>query len=734
MREPISHRFPPAGRGPAAWAPLVLAGFLITSPASALEGSIDVSDSHQTARSGSLSIDTFTRRDALSVGQRISLGPRVFFDTRLRSLREVAGTKVDSVRLETERITHQPSFLIDYGGTWMRAGISGSWLDRRVSADVGSIPDQTRGQLGAALRLDPTRSTSLNGLWNRSVTEQEATQTEAAGESRETSLVLSANQALIHSWEADYRFSSRTSNLVERARRQLLQTHAVELSGNPELVDDRVRSTWRARSQFFHQEVETGGSPESRVLLVPISAGLTLDDTPETLDPLEEDPVPVPGLLDGDLDEPTPVDLGDLAPVVREFGGDYRNLQFDLGEPTELAGAVIYVDTRLLLPQLFEWRVFFTSDPEGRNWTEAGPTEVSVAYTEFGGIRQGWEARFSRPLVARHVKFVDVKLGTTIPQLLVTEVELYRVEAIDPAGQTAEDSQTHRIDGSLSLDLTSAVRLDLSSSLRQRTFEDEAADLDEVSHGIQPSWRRGPLLLSGRYGIHRLWSDSRSNTDIVDYGITARRTLGASLSTTLSWTRVDDHSAGLDRTTEGLSFLALYRPTRRLHLSQTLMRSDRTDRELAVDATSYVASTSLRGSPVPNLSFDLDRTDRWVDQEAGSGFVTYHDTALTASWNPVPLVALSSNVAYQEHLTNDWIVRNSAGWTPFPGARTELQFSANSFSDTRTDNTRYSAQAAVRWRAHTRVVVDGSIETSRVEIAGETSTPVSTLVHLLWSF
>ncbi|MCA9759627.1 MAG: hypothetical protein KDA27_27775 [Candidatus Eisenbacteria bacterium] len=704
---------------------------LISAPAFAIDGAVDVTDQRQTARSGSVTVEAFTRRNVYTVGQRVGVGRHLFLDTNFRTLQELSGTESQGQRNETKRTTLQPSFSAGFDYSVVRLGIDGNWMTRETTSD-NDVPDQDRYQLGATMRLDPFESTAISSSWNHSVNEQTGGLT-ADTENREDILSINLDQRLPKTFDFGYRFSSRSTDIVHRDIDQLLETHSLQLSGSPSSPGGRLRTNWRARSQFFHQRVETTTSGEGRVLLVPIATGLTLDDTPNELDPLEDDPLPVPGLTDGDLDTTTPVDLGDLAPVVREYGGDYRNLQFDLGEPSEFSSAFLYVDTRILLPELFEWQVYVTDDPDGRLWEEVPLGSVTVRYEELGGVRQGWDVSFASPVTARFFKMVDVKLGVTESHIYVTELEVYRIDP-DVTDSASEDSDNHRVDAGVSYDLTSNLRVGVQSSVRRLGYDDSSRDLEEVNHTFQSQWTKGRFLASGRYGIYRLWSDSRNDTDVDEYGLALRQGFATTLSTTLSWTHTRDQSDVYDRRTQNLSLLGIWTPSRRLRLSQTVARGTRVDESDDSESQSILARTSFHGSPWTPVTIDLDRTDRWVDEASGSGFEKFHDTTLTVSWLPVPLISLSSYVSYQERATEDWIFRNTATWSPYIGRRTELHLSSSSFSDSRTDNTRYSGEAAIRWRVHMRVTVDGSIETSHVELADETTNPVSTRVHLLWTF
>ena len=297
---------------------LVALTFLLPDHVEAIDGAVSVTDSRQSARRNAQAIETFSRRDVLRINQALSLGPGLRFDAGFRRQREVSGTAASGTRIETERTTLRPSVGLNYRRPGLRIGATGDWLDQRVTADSGPVPDQTRLQLGASLKADPTQSTRLSAVWRRTVTEQVGGLIENR-ESREHSGRFDLDQRLFRSWSLRYDFSTRWSDIVEQDTRRLAQSHIVEISGSPTLGDGRLRTTWRARSRFLHEKVETGTEGESETLLVPISASLTLDDTPEILDPLEDDPLPVPNLFDGNFDDPSsPIDIGDLArPRVR---------------------------------------------------------------------------------------------------------------------------------------------------------------------------------------------------------------------------------------------------------------------------------------------------------------------------------------------------------------------------------------------------------------------------------
>ena len=160
-------------------------------------------------------------------------------------------------------------------------------------------------------------------------------------------------------------------------------------------------------------------------LQTPLNIGYVLDDSPETLDPLEPQPTPLPALADLDRDTPTSLDIGDDAPPVREYGGDYRNILVDFGDAQTLAAATLYVDRVVSFPQFLTWRIYVSDDPDANTWQAVPDADYTAIYTERTDGRQAWDFEFATPLVSRRWKFVDVKSGPVEPELFVTELELY---------------------------------------------------------------------------------------------------------------------------------------------------------------------------------------------------------------------------------------------------------------------------------------------------------------------
>ena len=80
------------------------------------------------------------------------------------------------------------------------------------------------------------------------------------------------------------------------------------VGGRLDVLDRWVSTLWEQTGSNFSHDLA--------IAAVAMTRGLTV----------------VPALFDRDRVTATSINLGDSAPVVREFGGDYRNLQFDFGE------------------------------------------------------------------------------------------------------------------------------------------------------------------------------------------------------------------------------------------------------------------------------------------------------------------------------------------------------------------------------------------------------------------
>jgi hypothetical protein len=416
---------------------------------------------------------------------------------------------------------------------------------------------------------------------------------------------------------------------------------------------------------------------------------------------------------------------------VREYGGDYRNIQYDFGDAEELSSAVLYLDMRILHPGLFQWRVFVTDDPEGRIWNELGPDRASVEYREWDTGLQGWEVAFLGDVSARHVKMVNIKFGFTEPDLFVTELEVY-TRQVTEARKSESNSQDYRLNGNVGYDFTRELDLRYATTIRKR-FADRG-DLSEKDHGISSRWRPGAYVFTGQYRRSLISREGRRNTDVAHFQLSAGRGAGTRLATKLVWNHAEDRSSGRDQTTNSLSLSAAWKAAPRLRISSGATYGVRSEPIDIANSTSMALLTRVTGQPVPTLNFTFNRGDRWVSQEAGAGFQSFSDTGLNLNWYPVRSISLFGSARHQRREQSDYVTRFIVSWYPLLGRSFDFSVSANSFRDTKVDGTQRSITTTLKWRPRPRLVVDGSVSLQRLEISGNVRTPVNTEIHAAWSF
>jgi hypothetical protein len=709
---------------------LVVAGlfFGCAGPGGAVDGRIDVRVSHQSGQVGDLEYDAETRREELTLDQPIPLGGAFLLQTRLRWLREASDSRAGGPRQEWEGRTTRPDVTLSYRARGLTLGAQGDWFERRITGESAFAPRSRRYQYGGWVN-GRRGGTRLSGNWTRSVSEQKGL---SAGdvENRETSGAFRGEQSFARVWQAAYRLAGTSSDAVDRAIRRTHLVHGLEFGGTPRL-GDRLDASIQAKTQLFSETLETGAPSDAGIYLEPLAGDVRLDDTPESYDPLEGDPAPEPGLYDGDRESPTGLDLGDAASVVREFGGDYRNIRYDFGGIEELVSAFLFVDRRLLAPGLLRWRLFVTDDPEGRLWNELGPGQADVSYREWDEAHQGWEVRFARGVSGRRVMWVDVKIGPTVPELFVNELEVY---VRGDARESTVRSQNHRLDFGVGYRLTGRLHLRYQGSARERVFEGDGRDLSERNHILSTRWSSGPYILLAQYQLYTLSGPTRRDSDVDGYRLSASRGHATRWSSDLAYSRSHDRSRDTDRTDDLLSLSTSWRAASRLRLSQRVTFGWRADRRLDDEARSIALVTTIQSSPWTRLTLDVDRTDRWVSRAVGAGFEPFNDTELAVTWSPVPLISLSSIVRYTVRATSDWTTRNAVSWTPFPGGDVQLRFSGHDVYDSRTETSRRGAGASLTWRPRPRLIVEGGVDVQRFELLGETNTPLSTQGRLTWSF
>lgn len=702
------------------------------APAGALDGSVDVRQSDQHARTNDDSFQTSWRRETLTGRQSLRVGPRVLLEATYRGTRERTDSGADGSGV-IRQTTQAPDVSLGYRTSALQIGVKGGYLERDTSDDGDVTSETTRKRITAWLNARPASGTRLSSNVARSVTEA----TDFAGrtdENRQTSGFALLEQQLGGSWFGQYRFSGLSGDVTRLGSTRDQTTHGLEFRGSPRTEDGRVATTFRVRSQLFDQRRSADTGEETVRFETPLWAGLTLDDTPETLDPLEGDVLPAPGLADGDRVTITPINIGDAAPVVREFGGDYRNLQFDFGESMLFSSAAVYVDDRLPQPQLFQWQAWVSDDPEGRLWTRVPDDQVDVEYREWAALLQGWEVRFFGDVSGRYLKLVDVKFGTTAPDIYVTEMEvLTRI----PTGRVSTDDRTfdHNLDASLSYDVSDRVRLGYQTSLRRRDERDGDGDLTGAAHTVSARWSsEGPWALLTRVDRHTLDGPSRKATDVLTFHAAASHGAGSDRSATLSFTSTRDQGGLTDQQTETYDYVGRWRAAPRLHLAQRVSYGRRRDHQFDILSRSATITHEVRSSPFTTLTINLDRRDRWTSESAGSGFEPFHDTEVDVIWAPAPLVSLSSDLIVRERHDTDWSTRQALTWSPLPDRKVETHISGNSFYDSRTRVQRLGLDLGTKWKPHRQLVVEASVGLQTYRVGDNRSNPINTYLRAGWTF
>ena len=708
----------------------VVAG-LIPVPATAVNSTLDYQDARQSGRTDAGAFSSYWRRGTLSLQQVLLQNGPLTVDSRFWAVRETTGSDATGTTQESMRRSYQPEGTVSVRTHLLQTGLKGNWFQRHAEGATELPSETNREQWSAWLEARLTPSTQFASSLTNTHSEDDLDQ--GTREQNERNGYLRARQALPETFQFEYLLNGTSSDLnVDDTKRTFL-SHGFELRGSPGFGGNRLRTNMRARSLFLDQKVEVGPGAGSDVYLEPLDGTVVLDDTPETLDPLEDQPRSVPALFDRDRGTATSINVGDSAPVVREFGGDYRNIAYDFGDVQDFASMFLFVDQRLTNPELFRWRIFVTDDPDGRLWEELGPARVQVTYQELGTIVHGWQVTFADGVSGRFVKMVDVKFGTTPADVFVTEMEVFVRGSGDPFSRD-ENSQDHRLEARAAYDLAPSLEVAYETRLRTRRFDDDSRNVDETDHGVRSTWTRSAYVFSGRVDVQKRDSPSnRRDTDVTTYQLSASRRRVERLSGTLSWNRAQDSSAGRDRTTDSFGADAGWRAAPGLRFDERVAYGHRHDAVLDTRGSAVSVSHRVEAAPVPSFAVDLSRTDRWVDEELGSGFQRFSDTAAEATWSPVPLVTASSEFRVQERREREWTTRHSVTWRPFATGNLRPMLAADTYYDSRFDSWEPGASVSARWFVRRGLTAEGRVGFRRFEIAGSRTAPVDTQVHVTWS-
>lgn len=702
---------------------------LTAGAARALDGQIDVQGNRQEGRAGGEEYRTSILYLDDSFEQVFRFTPSLAGRLQFRNRREDLTSRYGGLSSELSNILNQPTASLTFRGGNLRALLSASAFRKTWSgAGLGGTRDE-RLEWGANVRGVPGW-----GDWYARYQDTDSWRREALVpeiETRDRQLSAGVERSWLRIGNLRYGYTRSDNRAVTDGNRRLYTSHNVQYRKSGLLDAGRVRYALDARSRLLRQTIELGG--DRRSLLVPLNVGYVLDDTPENLDPLEPAPTPLPALADLDREQPAGLDLGDEQSVVREYGGDYRNLVVDFGETTAVSRAVIYIADVVRFPAFLQWRAFVNDDPEGVAWTELAPGAADVAYRDWGDGRQGWVFTFTGGVAARRLKLVDVKTGPTEAVIALTELE---IEGPGPAGAGASTSgiARHQVDGSLEYDIRRDLTLAYDASFDERNDEDGSRDLSGSSHRLGATWRRGVWTAGGAYHLNRLESPSRSSTDVAGYALSLTRRDGPRLWSRLGWSRLVDRSRDLDKATENASLDVAWQPAPALRLQQQVSHARLDDYATTSDSRSWTVSTTVVCSPKPRLNLNLRRVNRWVSAVAGAGFEPFNDTQLDIGWQIFPLLAVNSLARYEQRRQDDWMLRHYLTWSPLPGGSVSLLVSLSDQQDTRTDTHQQGASLQAVCRARPRLTLEGGCEVQEYERGGERNSPFNTNFRVHWSF
>jgi hypothetical protein len=690
------------------------------APAQALDGRVDLRGYRQGGRAGTLSYTTENVWENYTLEQRFQFARSTTLQARYVYRRDHLWSRSELGTSSTRRDTHVPFVTLSYHREGFRAGVSttgtrrDSWFagpgDRRDENLTTSFWSRyERGPAEYHLRYMDTRTRrELNN---------------GTRKNNNSDLGFVANIDLTTNDQLRYSLNHTVNDQVTLGTETRYLSNTVDYRGYHHFDENRGRFNITTRVSRFDQ-TNSFRTERARRYVSPIWGGMALDDTPERLDPLETDPVPEPLLYDNDLETPTLINIGDSAPAVREFGGDYRNIIIDLGTSTAIDSVTLHVSSPIDFPALIQWEVYATDDPEGREWgTPLGPGTVTVSYQEWELGRQGWEFRFDTPITRRRIKLVDRKSGVTEADILVTEMEVFSPAVNNGREETSSALTRYRLYGDVRYNLRPNLEVNYSTDVYEHRRDDDRPDLSGAVHQAGSVWRPGKWEANGYYQISTLTSSSNSDTDAHSQFLSVMRRFVHDVDARVSWKRIDDNSPNLGYTTHDVNLDVNWYIAPGLSVNQKVGHGRRSDHESDLDARSWLAVTTIRSDPVRTLSVDLRHADRWVDQDAGSGFTSFSDTELVTRWVIVPLVNYEGQLVYRVRDESDWTARNQLSWNPLPGGAVGMSFSISDYRDTRVDLAQQSVGAQIRWRVRSNTRMEFGAEYLEIEQQGERNRP-----------
>lgn len=700
-------------------------------PSLALDGHAEVRLTHQEGRSGEQAVESDNRWEMLGLDERIALTQRALFELQYSARRELLRGSAAGARVDNSIFVQDPTASLSWQSSGLRVHLfsratrtdqelTGTPMIRDENLEYGLGASAQPGQVRLELSLRDGTS------WRHA----------ADGDRKNRERLASGNLR----WElgrhetVQVRLARTDLNTMSTGFRTKFATDQVQYDGERAFAANRGRADWTVlHSRFTQSQTMSAGSGQR--YLQPVVAGWWIDSTPELLDPLENQPEAVPALHDNDRTAPTVVNLGDNAPPGREFGGDYRNLFVDFGEPRAMDAVFVHVDRRLtFIPEIIQWDVYFCDESEGRDWGTPAPAgSWDVRYVELETGQQGWEFVFARTVSHRRFKLVDRKIGATMGDLFVTELEVL-VDGADAQSPARLRQDRLMLQGAVEYRFHPRLQFRYGANFDRHTTRDAPEDQRRLDQNLALGWRRSGWLLSGQAQLSDERSPSglstRSNSQMVSLARQAQDRLTARLG----WSRTADDSYDVRHTTRTVGADVTWRAAPLLSLSQKISRGWRSSDDGTADSDSWVATTEIRSMPKPGLRLDLSRANRWVSRETGPGFTTYNSTQVDASWEIAPLLYWWGQYVSQERLERDWILRNSISWTPLQGGSLKFSFQATDSQDSRLDQLRRGGGANLEWRARPRLYLSAGVDKSFERLAGLRSWPLSVQARGYWTF
>jgi hypothetical protein len=704
---------------------------LFPSAVLALDGRIELRGSHQEGRAGVEAYETDTQWQYLNLGQGVQFNDHWFLRVDAAGRRERLWGKSVAGSFSTDRKTMRPSLNLTYRDETYRVNLNGRALRQdQWRPGVPALRDE-QFDLGIWATAD-------YGWLLLDANAQEAKSIRSAANLERENLNhqagLGARVDITANDEIRYNFSRTKQDLISFNSSSTYITNNIQYRGSHLFAGDRGNFGIFA----FHNDFKQTDHVDDVVGLeyvLPAFAGYVLDDTPDYLDPLEDDPVQVAGLYDRDRTTPTEINIGDAAPVVRDYGGDYRNIILDFGDTQEMSTLILYVDKVLSFPGLMNWALYVSDSADGRDWgSPLSPADYTLTYQEMETSRRGWVVQFANPINHRRIKMVNSKLGPIqVPDLYITEFELYQTST----NSTPERESTtirNRFEGEVGFKIVPSVRVRYSGNFDKRTYNAADRDLTGISHLGGAEWRFSNWMLSGQYDTYSLEGPTRNDTDANTKIISLSRNRDTALYGRLSWNQTIDNSFSAKYTTTSLTADVTWRIAPLLALTQKLTYGLRESQEFDEESDSWASTTEIRSKPKPNIQLDLKRTDRWVSQEFGSGFTTFNNTEINASWAIFPYLNYVGQTVYQVRDEEDWLIRNSLSWAPLPGGSMILQFHIRDHQDTRQDYLRRGGGASATWKPRPRLNLSAGVERYYEKIGAEKGYPVSYQFRGYWTF